>query len=68
MLFIFRVNIPDVFSKVENTKVVQKVLDESGQKPSKIWVEKGCVVYNRSMKSWLKDTNIQFYSTHNEGK
>ena len=73
MLFIFRVNIPDVFSLKDKksetiTKVVQKVLDESGQKPSKIWVEKGSVVYNRSMKSWLKDTNIQFYSTHNEGK
>ena len=24
--------------------------------------------YNRSMKSWLQDNNIEMYSTHNQGK
>ena len=24
--------------------------------------------YNRSMKSWLQDNNIEMYSTHNEEK
>ena len=24
--------------------------------------------YNRSMKSWLQDNDIEMYSTHNEGK
>ena len=25
-------------------------------------------IYNRSMKSWLQDNNIEMYSTHNQGK
>ena len=41
MLFIFRVNMPELFSLKDKksetiTKVFQKVLDESGQKPNKI--------------------------------
>ena len=44
----------------------QKVLNESNQKPSKIWVDKGSEFYNRSMKSWLQDNDIKKYSTHNE--
>ena len=35
------------------TKAFQKILDESGRKPKKIWVDKGTEFYNRSMKSWL---------------
>ena len=58
------------------TKAFQKVLDESnrlggkseGCKPSEIWVEKGSEFYNRSMKSWLQNNDIDLYSTHNEGK
>ena len=46
----------------------QKILDESGQKPNIIWVDKGSEFYNRSMKSWLQGNNIEMYSTHNEGK
>ena len=34
----------------------------------KIWVDKGSKCYNKSMKSWLQDNNIEMYSTHNEGK
>ena len=49
-------------------KVFQKVLDESGRKPNKTWVDKGSDFYNRSMKSWLQDNDIEMYSTHNEGK
>ena len=45
----------------------QKVLNESNQKPSKIWVDKGSEFYNRSMKSWLQDNDIKKCSTHNEG-
>ena len=25
-------------------------------------------IYNRSMKSWLQDNNIEMHSTHNQGK
>ena len=35
---------------------------------TKIWVDKGSVFYSRSVKSWLKDNNIEMYSAHNEGK
>ena len=33
-----------------------------------MWVDKGSEFYNRSMKSWLQDNNIEMYSMHNEGK
>ena len=41
----------------------------SKRKPKKkIGVGKGSEFYNRSMKSWLQDNNVEMYSTHNEGK
>ena len=45
-----------------------KILDKSGCKPNKIWVDKGTEFYKRSMESWLKDNCIEMHSTHNEGK
>ena len=30
--------------------------------------DKGNEFYNESMKSWLQENDIYFYSTHNEGK
>ena len=50
------------------TNAFQKILDESNRKPNKIWVDKGSQFYNRSMKSWLQDNNIEMYSTHNKGR
>ena len=46
----------------------QKVLDKSGRKPKKIWVDKGSGFYNSSFKKWLKDNDINMCSIHNEGK
>ena len=46
----------------------QKILDKSGRKPNKIWVDKGSEFYNHSFKKWLKDNDIEMYSIHNEGK
>ena len=46
----------------------QKILNESKPKQSKIWVDKGSEVYNRSMKSSLQNDDIEMYSTNNEGK
>ena len=46
----------------------QKILDKSGRKPNKIWVDKGSEFYNNSSKKWLKDNDIEMYSIHNEGK
>ena len=54
----------------------QKILKESdrseakftGRKPDKIWVYKGTKFCNNSFKKWLKDSDIEMYSTHNKGK
>ena len=37
-------------------------------RPNKIWVDKGSEFYNISFKKWLKDNDIEMYSTNNEGK
>ena len=44
------------------------ILKESKRKPNKIWVDKGSEFYNNSFKKWLKDNDIEMYSTNNEGK
>ena len=46
----------------------KKSLNESNCKPNKIWVDKGKEFYNRSMKSFLQNNDIETFSTHNEGK
>ena len=46
----------------------QTFFDEFNCKPDKIWVDKGSEFYNRSMKSWSQDNDIEMHSTHNEGK
>ena len=50
------------------TNAFQKILDESNRKPNRIWVDKGSEFYNKTMKSWLEENDIEMYSTHNEGK
>ena len=46
----------------------QKILKESARKSHKIWVDKGSEFYNYHFKKWLKNNNIEMYSTHNQGK
>ena len=46
----------------------QKVLDKSGRKPNKVWVDKESEFYNSSFKKWLKDNDIEVYLLQNEGK
>ena len=46
----------------------QKILDKSGHKLNKIWVDKGSEFYNNSFKKWLKDNDIEMYSTHDKRK
>ena len=46
----------------------QNILDDSMTKRSKIRVDKGSELYNSSMNLWLRDNNIEMYSTNNEGK
>ena len=38
------------------------------RKPDKIWVNKWNEFYKNSIKTWLKDNDIEMYSIHNEGK
>ena len=45
-----------------------KRLDESKCKLNKIWLDEGSEFYNRSMKSFLQNNDIEMYSMHNEGK
>ena len=33
-----------------------------------MWVDKDSAFYNRSIKSFLQNNDIEIYSTHNEGK
>ena len=46
----------------------QSILNDSKRKPKKIWTDQSSEFYNTHFKKWLKDNNIQMYSTHNEGK
>ena len=36
------------------------------RKPNKIWVDKVSEFHSRSIKLWLKDNDIEIYSTNNE--
>ena len=46
----------------------KEILNNSKRRPGKIWVDQGSEFYNNVFKIWLKDNNIEMYSTHNEGK
>ena len=46
----------------------QKDLDSSNRKPNKIWVDQGGEFYNKLFKRFLKNNQIEMYSTYNEGK
>ena len=50
------------------TNAFQSILDNSKRKPNKIWVDQGSEFYNNHFKKWLKNSNTEMYSTHNEGK
>ena len=62
--FRFLLCVTDIFSKyvwvvplkdkkrVSIADTFQKILDKSGCKPNKIWVDKGSEFYNNSIKRW----------------
>ena len=78
--FRFLFCVVDIFSKytwvihlkdrkgITITNAFRKILDEYNSKPNKIWINKDREFYNRSMKLFLQNNNIEMYSTHNEGK
>ena len=45
----------------------KKIISE-GRKPNKIWIDQGSEFYNNYFKDFLKISNIEMYSTFNEGK
>ena len=49
-------------------KGFQSILKNSNRKPNKIWVDQGTEFYNNKFKSFLKNNDIEMYSTFNEGK
>ena len=71
--FRFLLSVIDVFSKyawivplkdkkgVSIVNAFQKILDKSGCKPNKIWLDKGSEFYNNYFKKWLKDNDIEMY-------
>ena len=50
------------------TNAFQKFLKETNCKPNKIWLDKLSEFYDRSMKSFLQNDNLELYLTYNEGK
>ena len=46
----------------------EEILNKTGRKPNKIWIDQGKEFYNKDMKRWLVDRGIDIYSTYNEGK
>ena len=48
------------------TNAFPKVLNESNRKPNKIWVDKDSEFYNRSLKLFFQNNDIEMYWTHNE--
>ena len=77
--FRFLLCVIDIFSKyawviplkdkkdISIVNAFQIILKGSSRKPNKIWVDKGSEFYNISFKKWLKDNDIEMYSTNNEG-
>ena len=78
--FRFLLCVIDVFSKyawviplkdkkdVSIVNSFQLILKKSKRKPNKIWVDKGSEFCNNSFQQWLKDNDIEMYSTNNERK
>ena len=54
--------------EVSIVNAFQSIIDSSKRKPNKIWFDQGSEFYNSHSKKWLKDNEIEMYSTYNEGK
>ena len=50
------------------TNAFQKNLKASNCKPNKKCIDKDSKFYNRSMKLWLEENDVDMYSAHNETK
>ena len=73
VLLIFSVNAHELFrwktkKVLQLLRIFKKISDESNRKPNKIYVDKGSEFYNRSIKSWFQDNDLEMCSTYNDGK
>ena len=50
--------------EIKITNAFQKIFEESNHKANKIWIDKGSQFFNRSMKSFLGNNDIDMYSMH----
>ena len=50
---------------VATTNAFQKILDAFWHKSNKMWVHKGSEFYSKSMKSLLRENDIEMYSAYN---
>ena len=50
------------------TNAFQNFLKETNCKQNKRWLDKVSEFYDRSMKSFLQNDNLELYLTYNEGK
>ena len=50
---------------VATTNAFQKILDAFWHKSNKIWVHKGSEFYSKSMKSLLRENDVEMYSAYN---
>ena len=76
----FLLSVIDIFSKyawvvplkdkkgITIVDAFQKILDNLIRKPNQRRVDKSNEFYNSSFKKWLKNNDIEMYSTHNENK
>ena len=46
----------------------QTILHNSERIPNRAWVDQGKEFYNNSFKKWLEASDIEMYSSYNEGK
>ena len=53
---------------MKDNNAFPKNLDQSGHKRSKIWLDKESKLYNKLMKLWLQENDINVYSTRSDGK
>ena len=49
--------------KDKKESLKKKFLKESNRKPNKMWVDQGSEFCNSHFKKWLKDNDIEMYST-----
>src|SRR5271156_1151587 len=53
---------------IEITDAFQKIFEESGRKPKKLFTDKGTEFYNKTFLKFLKEIEIEIYSTESELK